>query len=168
MKRDILMLSGSIATGIVVGVVVFAASSSPILDMSAISAQPAAAIVPFTEIKSGTQSKVTERVNYLITSADELQSLWTLINATGTPPTLDFSKQAIMAIFAGQQIVAGSRAVVSKIEDAASRLVSITVVRPEGSCAKKIATTTPYQLIAVPATTLPLAHEDVMTTTVCP
>lgn len=166
MTRDVRMLGSAIVVAIVIGVGVFYFSGPPVSSSSVTNTLPPAVPVPFTEIKHGTQSKVTERVNYLITSSDELKSLWKMINATGTPPTLDFNKQALLAIFAGQQLVAGSNIAISKIEDAADRLVSITIARPEGTCAKKV-TTTPYQLIAVPTTTLPLVHKDVVTTVSC-
>lgn len=167
-KRDIILLSTSIAGGIVVGVGVFYISGNAVPTTSAVAYTQPSVAVPFTEIKSGTQSKVTTRVNYLITSSDELKSLWKMIDAKTPPPTLDFNKQALLAVFAGKQLVAGSDIVVSKIEDATARLVSITIARPTGACAKKKVTTTPYQLVAVPTTTLPLAHKDVITTTGCP
>ncbi len=124
--------------------------------------------VPFTPITRGSKSSVTERVNYLITSKEELSLLWDMINATTTEPSIDFNTQAVIAVFAGQQLVAGTDIAVAKIEDATKRLVSITIQRPEGKCSTKRATTTPFEIIKVPLTSLPLTHEDVRTAIGCP
>ncbi|HQT83113.1 MAG TPA: protease complex subunit PrcB family protein, partial [Candidatus Paceibacterota bacterium] len=130
--------------------------------------QPSAAEVPFTRLVQGSASRVAERINYRATSASQLQELWKMINATGTPPTVNFAAQEVIGVFAGQQPTPGYAIAVSNIEDAAARVVSITIARPEGACTTEHATTTPYELIAVPATALPLTHEDISTTTGCP
>ena len=47
--------------------------------------------VPFTELTQGVNANVSRRVNYLITSEEGLKELWKLLDAQGTPPTVDFS-----------------------------------------------------------------------------
>ena len=131
-------------------------------------AQPVSmAEVPFTEITHGMKSDVTERTNYLITSSDELKSLWKLINATGTPPKIDFNKNAVIAVFAGQQPTTGYSIAVAKIEDAGARIVSVTIAQPGNNCMAGQMLTAPYDVVAVPATVLPFAHQDILTTENC-
>lgn len=128
--------------------------------------QPAAVAVPFTEIARGVKSRVATRTNYIITSPDQMKKLWDMVDAKGAVPAVDFTTEAVIAVFAGADST--SSIAVAKIEDAAARMVSITISRPEEACLAKLSTTTPYELIKVPVTTLPLTHEDISTTVSCP
>jgi hypothetical protein len=123
------------------------------------SSSSAAISVPFTRITQGTQSNISERTNYLITSSDELTKLWKMVGAKGDPPKIDFTKDCIAAIFAGT---------VSRVEDTNVRTVMVTLGTPDGRCLSKNATTTPYEIVTVPITSLPLAHKDISLTNVCP
>lgn len=122
--------------------------------------QPAAALVPFTPLRSGSHSSVADRANYLITSASQLAQLWKLINATGTPPAIDFGSYDIAAVFAGQKPTTGYAITVSKIEDALKRTVIVDLVRPGPNCTVGQSLTSPYQLVKLPETSLPVTHED--------
>lgn len=137
--------------------------SSTVADMQ-ISAIP----VSFTSLVHGTRSEVTRRVNYFITSSVDLKQVWKMVDAVGTPPKVDFKKNSVIAVFAGPQPTAGYAIKVSKVIDSNTRLVSITIEKPDGGCKPKAVATMPYELVAVPATTLPLAHEDISTTVSCP
>lgn len=128
---------------------------------------PAAVIVPFVRIANGTRSEVTERVNYAISSPAQLADLWKMLDRAGTPPTIDFNTQTIIAVFAGEKPASGYGISVSKVTDADKRLVTITLQNPEGKCASKSASTTPYEIVAVPTAPLPLAHKDTSVTTSC-
>jgi N-acetylmuramic acid 6-phosphate (MurNAc-6-P) etherase len=124
--------------------------------------------VPFTELVSGTKSSVNQRVNYLITSQDELLELWNMIDASGAPPTVDFTKDVVLALFAGEEPTNGFSISVSKIEDSASaRQVIIELSQPGGSCVLAQSTTSPYEIVETSLTSLPLTHEDEATTTSC-
>lgn len=126
----------------------------------------AATAVPFTKLVQGTQSKISTRTNYLITSPNQLEELWKTIAATGTPPTVDFKTHAVLAVFAGKETAAAIS--VAKIEDADARMVSIVIAKPDGACAPHDPSATPYELVAVASTTLPVTHEDVSTSVSCP
>lgn len=134
---------------------------------AATDALPIAATVPFTELVRGMQSEVKTRVNYLITSTEGLEKLWEMVDATGTPPVVDFKKDSVIAVFAGEKPTTGHAIEVAKVEDAIARTVSITLTNPGGSCVVGQAITAPYQVIVVPLTTLSFAHEDISTTTGC-
>ncbi|MFZ1074957.1 MAG: protease complex subunit PrcB family protein [Minisyncoccia bacterium] len=129
--------------------------------------QLTATAVPFVPIVEGSNSKVTTRTNYLITSSDQLQKLWGLIDATGTPPPIDFSSQNVLAVFAGQEPTTGYAVAVSKVVDSNNRVVSVTIQQPDSACQPKAQPTAPYELVTVPATTLPLTHQDIPGTNDC-
>lgn len=165
--HDKFILIGVPIVAIAIGVLVllFSIEAPSQIHLPAGSIQPAAVVVPFTTILQGKQSAVQKRVNYSITSADEFSGLWKLVNATGTPPTIDFKTHQVLAVFAGDE--SSTSISIAKIEDATERLVSITVVELDGACASKVAVTSPYEIISVPMTSLPLAHKDILATTTC-
>lgn len=135
---------------------------SPVIEQTG----SAATTVPFTRIVQGTKSSVAERVNYLITSSSQMTELWKMTDATGTPPAIDFKTHAVLAIFAGKEPCSGIN--VAKIEDASARTVSITLAKPDGACADKVTGSSPYEIVVVEATPLPLTHADISTTVSCP
>ena len=130
-------------------------------------AEPSVVAVPFTELAQGTQSKVSSRVNYHITSATELKEIWDLVNATGTPPSIDFTTHAVLAVFAGQKPTAGYSIAVKEVKDAERRMVTISLTNPGEGCMLAQALSAPYVLAVVPATSLPLTHEDVPSVVNC-
>lgn len=123
--------------------------------------------VPFATLAQGSQSNILARTNYLITSSDELTELWKIIDAATPPPEIDFEKNAVIAVFAGQQPTAGYAIAVSKVVDSGSRTVSVTLTKPDNTCMVGQVLTAPYEVAVVPATTLPFAHEDASITTAC-
>lgn len=133
-------------------------------------AAPTSAVVvsvPFTEIAQGINANVSKRVNYLITSEEGLQELWKLLDAEGTPPTVDFSSRSVVAVFAGQQSSGGHQISVTKVEDGSSRVVAIQRVTPGAGCVVTQALTSPYQVIEVPNTELPFTHAETLVTNEC-
>lgn len=128
--------------------------------------QPAAAAVPFEKLAHGSHSTISERSNYLIKSDKELQELWKLLDVESVPPTIDFSAKTVVAVFAGQ----GSNAdiAVAAVEDSAKRVVSVAVTTLARPCPTSDGTAAPYEVVAVPATTLTFDHKDVVKSAVCP
>lgn len=166
--RDKIVIISIAVLAIVIGVLVFLSGGTTVSQKEYTSEpnNPVTVVpVPFTKIVTGTKSTVATRANYLITSASELTELWKMIDAKGKPPVVDFTKEAVIAVFAGKEST--SSIAIAKIEDAQTRTVSISITKPEGSCANKIAATSPYMIAAVAASSLPLTHHDVLTTTKC-
>ena len=170
MQRDAVILTSAIAVAIGVGVFIFFSNGGNLASVfSAVTDNNSrAGIVPFTEIARGSQSAIERRVNYIITSPDQFNELWGIINASGMPPKVDFKTHAVIAVFAGQEPVAGYEIAVNKVEDNGERMVSITLARPGDGCAVAQVKTAPYQLITLPTTSLPLAHEDRVIEMNCP
>ncbi|OGG92914.1 hypothetical protein A2609_03550 [Candidatus Kaiserbacteria bacterium RIFOXYD1_FULL_47_14] len=146
-------ICGFVVTTIIVGVLISFYSDN-------ISNEPSstAVSVPFTKLAQGTQSIVSARTNYLITSTSELEKLWKMIDAKESPPAIDFTKNSVAAIFAGA---------VSKVEDTDVRTVIVALAMPDGRCLPKNATTTPYELITLPSTSLAFTHKDQTVVTAC-
>lgn len=120
--------------------------------------------VPFSRLVEGQQSSIESRVNYLLTSPEELTELWKIVGATTTPPAVDFTTQSVLAVFGGPS----PRATITKIEDSESkRLVSIVVTKPEESCATQELSVSPYEMVTVAATSLALTHQDIVETASC-
>lgn len=122
-----------------------------------------AVAVPFTKLTEGRQSVVARRVNYFITSAAQLSEIWDAVNAAGTPPKVDFKRQAVIAVFAGKESVSSIK--VAKVEDANARMVSIAIEKPD--CRPIPTPASPYEIVAVPTTSLPLTHTDIATIITC-
>jgi len=165
------MFIGVAVAAIVVAVLIFAyttktASQTP--TSSSVTTTPlTVSDVPFTLLVRGIRSKVTERVNYLIESPEQLSSLWKMIDATSTPPTIDFNTHSVIAVFAGERPTSGYAVTVAKIEDSGERMVSIALANPDSTCVVGQSFTSPYEVITASTTSLPLTHKDLATTTSC-
>ena len=128
---------------------------------------PAAVIVPFTALAEGAQSEVSARVNYLITTPEELAELWKLLKEPPPPPTVDFDKNVVAAIFAGEVPTAGYSITVAEVRDTADRMVKVELTKPGEGCVLAQSVAAPYQIIELPKTSLPFTHEDIVTTVRC-
>ena len=149
-----------------VGIPVFFLTRNTQSPIVIIDVPPVVVTVPFTKLTEGKQSVIARRVNYVLTSPTELNELWKTVDAPGKPPKVDFKTHAVIAVFAGQE--ASASIAVAKIEDSKTRMVSIAIARPSTLCTKTRTVASPYQIIAVSATSLPLTHEDLATTAGCP
>ncbi|MFA6415038.1 MAG: protease complex subunit PrcB family protein [Candidatus Paceibacterota bacterium] len=127
----------------------------------------AQAAVPFTTLAQGDRSKVARRTNYLITSRDQLSELWKMLDTTTKPPSIDFTTEAVIAVFAGEEPTAGHAIAVSKIEDSQKRIVLVSVYAPGEGCMTAETITTPYQVLKVPRTDLSYTHSDAVVPRSC-
>lgn len=126
-----------------------------------------AAIVPFEPLANGSISTVHERVNYLITSSAQLHDLWSLLHASGPVPQVDFSKEEVIAAFAGEEPTTGYGIRIATIKDATKRTVILTLTRPGVRCVTGQMVTAPYEVVKLPKTSLPLTHVDTLVTKDC-
>lgn len=165
--RNAFIIGGVAVVAIVIGVLVFLYGDGINRPIGAYEIPLSAVVVPFTELMRGTQSNVSTRTNYLITSTNELEKLWKMINAGGKMPTVDFSQNYIAAVFAGQKMTGGYAISVTKVIDAQGRMVTVTLTSPGSACIVTQSTTAPYQIIELSKTSLPFTHEDQTTMTSC-
>ena len=128
---------------------------------------PAAVTVPFTALAEGPRSDVSSRVNYLITTQEELDALWELLKEPPPPPTVDFNTKVVAAVFAGKAPTTGYAITVAEGEDVDKRVVKIELTKPDESCVLAQSVTAPYQIIELPKTSLPFTHADTWVTKSC-
>ena len=166
MQRDILVILFIAVVAIMIGAGVFFYGEKGSISLAP-SGGVAAAVVPFDALVHGMNSSVPTRTNYLITSSAEFEVLWSMLDATGTPPAINFSTHNVVAVFAGRKPTGGYGISVSKIEDKTRRMVTITLRNPAKDCMLTQQVTEPYELVIVPKTALPFTHEDVAATANC-
>ncbi len=114
---------------------------------------------------------ITNRTNYRIQNAQDLQSLWALVygsNDTPNPPTVDFSKNEVLAVFDGAHATNGYSIKITSITDGAQRVAIVTHDVPGTSCTLKHAATSPFEIVEVPKTSLGMSHQDQTSTSTCP
>jgi len=128
---------------------------------------PAAVTVPFTALAEGARSEVSSRVNYLVTTQEELSALWELLKEPPPPPTVDFNAKVVAAVFAGKAPTTGYSITVAEVQDVDKRVVKIELTKPDESCVLAQSVTAPYQIIELPKTSLPFTHADTWVTKPC-
>lgn len=165
MQRKSLVIFGIVLLVVGFGVSAFFLTRNTASSVTIAEVQSSAVIVPFTKLIQGKQSVIDRRVNYVLTSPTQLSELWKTVAAPGKPPKVDFKTHAVIAVFAGKE--PSSTITIAKIEDTNTRMVSIAITKPDGACAQKQLVASPYEIVAVSATSLPLAHEDVSVTSPC-
>lgn len=125
---------------------------------------------PSMVLAQGTVAPVDTRVNYLIQSQEKLSQLWSFIYGATAPaiPSVDFSKYDVAAVFAGTQPTTGYSISVFGIKTTSKKEVAvITITQPGSSCAVAKKRTSPYAVVLIPNSTLPLSHTDVIKTNSC-
>ena len=166
--RDTLIAGGLAIVIVAVGMSIFlqndqtTSSASPSVAQEALPAD-----VSFTEITKGMQSKVSKATNYLITSDEQLVELWKLIEVKGKVPAIDFNKDSVIAVFAGQKMTGGYGISVMKVTDSTERLVTVGFTLPGKECITTQSIIAPYQVVRIPKTDLSFTHKDQVTTTDC-
>lgn len=157
-KMKMVLASGLVAT-IMVGLLMLEHTPPGIA-----AAQDSSTPVSFIRLTSGTETGLTNQVNYVLRTPEELTGLWRLIGANGTPPVVDFSTHEVLAVFSGT----GAKVSVASVDDmrgTEQRLVSVVVMKPGDACADKTAAT--YEMVAVAATSLPLSHKYIVAPEAC-
>lgn len=107
--------------------------------------------------------QVTKRVNYRITSDEQLATLWQMIYGAEAPqlPQIDFATYDVLAVFDGSHSTTGYAVRVDSIKDTGTmRNLSISHLTPGEGCAVSTRTTSPFVLVQVGKSPLPLSHTD--------
>ncbi len=121
-------------------------------------------------LAQGVVAPVDIRVNYLIKNDSELKQLWTLIYgaAVSTIPSVNFSKYDVAAVFAGTQSTTGySISVFGMKKTPKKEIAIITITHPGPSCVVEKKHTSPYVVVLLPSSSLPLSHIDITKTNFC-
>lgn len=121
-------------------------------------------------LAQGVTAPVNTRINYLIQNESKLQQLWAFIYGASTPamPFVNFSKYDVAAVFAGTQPTTGYSISVLGIKTTKKNEVAvITITRPGPSCVVTKKDTSPYAVVLIPHSSLPLTHTDINKTDFC-
>ena len=144
--------------------IITSTSTAPV----ATSTEPRAAT--FRELATGTHAaNVDARKNIAVYSQAELANLWRMAHgANSAAPKIDFNKEYVIGVFAGQKNTGGyAIAVTSVVDTGTTRTVTVTLTSPGTDCFVTQALTSPFQIIAVPASIASLAHKDVAVAKSC-
>jgi hypothetical protein len=163
--RDLLIILGVIVAAIAVGAVLFFFGPPAFHTLPNSSGN-----VSFTLLKEGTNAlSMSDRANYEIQNQEQLKELWGYVQ--GNPdsvPSIDFTKQEVLAVFDGTHSTGGYHIDISKITEAnGTRTVQVVRTAPGANCTSNQGLTGPYQVVIVPASTLPLTHVDTSVTQDC-
>jgi hypothetical protein len=165
--KDLMIVLGTIVAVIVIGALLFFYGPQSFrVALGSMSPR----VTP-TLLKEGTNATgMSDRANYRITDNDELNQLWSYLdNTPGSAPSVDFSKDEVLAIFDGTHTTGGYNIQVSSITDAnGTRTVHVSRIAPGANCFTTDSITSPYEIIAVPKSTLNLTHIDTSVTQNCP
>jgi hypothetical protein len=126
--------------------------------------------VTFRVLDTGSQAVgAPERKNYAVYSATAFAKLWRMAHgADAVPPTVDFSKEYVIGVFAGEKSTGGYAIEVASVSDtAAARTVLVTITKPGAGCMASQSITSPYQIIAVAQSDLTLDHADTEVASPC-
>ncbi|MDB5189487.1 MAG: hypothetical protein JWL82_444 [Parcubacteria group bacterium] len=129
-------------------------------------------VIAFKVLDSGDVAKgMPERKNYAIYNATEFRNFWLKAHGTdGAPvPSVDFSKQYVIGVFAGSEPTGGYSISVSRITDSGTeQAVAIVIQEPGANCSQIEEETRPYQFVSVPLSEdEALSHTDERTKHQC-
>lgn len=126
---------------------------------------------PFAVLTEGQDSgEVTRRTNFRIRDEEELAELWSMVYGTGGParPPVDFSKREVIGIFDGTHSTAGYDVDVTDVRDGdGRRVIHISRKSPGDECAVAAGITSPFQIVSVEKSTLPITREEELVVTEC-
>lgn len=126
--------------------------------------------VSFAVLAEGTNaSGVAERKNFAVYTKDDFVRLWAMTDAGASEmPAVDFEKEYVIGVFAGEKASGGHTIKVTSVTDASSlRTIAIELTRPGAGCVVSQALTRPYQLITVPVSDRSLARTESETEASC-
>lgn len=180
MRREFLLIVNVALISIFVGVSLYYFAPSPQSTYTVSDAAPATVnnapaqasqAILFNVLDTGTHAaSVAVRKNYAVYAKEDFVKLWKMAHGTdGSPlPKVDFSKEYVIGIFAGEKSTGGnSIAVASVIDAGAVRTVAVTLTKSGADCMVTQSLMNPYQIVAVPLSDASLTHSDTEVATPC-
>lgn len=140
--------------------------------VSAEDQKPSESEIAFTVLDEGAvASNAKNRKNYAIYTQEEMMSFWKIAHGNDGKkgPTVDFTKNYVIAVFAGTKPTTGYSIAVAHVKESGSaRNVDVVIKTPGEGCTPKDTKTSPYQFILVPVgEESSLSHNDVDIQTAC-
>lgn len=121
-----------------------------------------------TVLDQGSYSgSITERKNYRLDTQEEIDELWRMVHGTGAP-LIDFSTREVLAVFDGTHSTGGYDISITAVAEKDGRQ-NVTIVHgvPGAKCLTSEAISSPFQIVSLPKSMLPLSHDDVTETRDC-
>ncbi|MBI4895374.1 MAG: protease complex subunit PrcB family protein [Candidatus Aenigmarchaeota archaeon] len=111
----------------------------------------------FDIIANGSNGGDVERGNYILKKATEWKDLWTKINYYNSPippvPDVNFSKEMVVALFAGRKYTSGYYIEVSHIDEKVDGItVFVKEYSPGVNCLTSQVLTYPFNIVKIPRT----------------
>jgi protease stability complex PrcB-like protein len=105
-------------------------------------------------IEKGDQSNIDEPKQVVIHDAAEWRKLWQQHSPDHPLPSVDFSKESVVAVFMGSRNTAGySVAIVSTTDAQGALIVRYKETRPASGAITAQVITFPYHIVAIPKST---------------
>lgn len=120
--------------------------------------------IPVTVVHSASfAGEITERKNYRITTAEEFEQLWRMVYPVEGPrmPTVDFALYEVLGVFDGTHASGGYSVQVLSVQEDNARRITIVHTAPDDSCITTAAIESPFVLIMLPRSDLPIVREDI-------
>ena len=109
------------------------------------------AALPLRPIDQGTMSNMDDARQVSARSVDEWSKLWTQHAGERTRPSVDFTKEVVVAVFMGTRPTAGfSIEIVRVRQEGAAVVVSWRETRPAPDSVTAQVLTSPFHIVAVP------------------
>lgn len=118
----------------------------------------------FIVLAEGNAAQTIERrTNYRIKNEEELISLWQILYGTSaSAPVVNFEKNEVIAILDGSHATNGYRVEVTDVIDAPRlRTIYIEHTEPGDACDIQGGETSPFQIIQLPRSFLPLSKQEI-------
>jgi hypothetical protein len=114
---------------------------------------------------------IDRRTNYRIMSEAELEELWSLVYGSGggpQMPNIDFTTNEVIGVFDGSHTSGGYSVHVTRVEDKDGvRTIHIRRESPGENCVISEALTSPFQIVRVSKTLLPITRAEEEVTREC-
>lgn len=171
--KNLVIIGSLCVLALLIGGVVYWKSTDTALNVRGAIPTPenAGKEVSFKILSTGENAKsVTVRKNYAIYDAGEFASFWKKAHgADAKVPSVDFTKNYVIAVFAGTVSSSGYSISVSKITDTESaRSVAVVIEEPGEDCDVIEEQTHPFQFVSVEVTDVEaLSHTDVWQKKTC-
>lgn len=108
----------------------------------------------------GAYCSYKEKAEYVINNKELYTLVWKQFGANILPPEVDFSKDMVIAVFAGEFNTGGYSVTISKVEEWSDRIeVSYSLICPGRDSPVTQALTSPYHMITCPTSIKPVTFK---------
>ena len=109
------------------------------------------ASLPMRTIEKGVMSNMDDARQASARSVEEWSRLWTLHGGERTRPSVDFSREVVVAVFMGTRPTAGFSIEITRVrEEGPALVVTYKETRPAPDALTAQVLTSPFHIVAVP------------------